>query len=123
MNLKKLKIGSVVLAFLLSFPLHFIYDKFPCFISSIFFPVNESIWEHMKILFGALMIVGVIEHFLFTRKKVVGNNACFANFTVAILSIPMFLAMYLPVYHLIGEQMPITLSIMLITYFFCEIIS
>ena len=51
MSLKKLKILGVIMAFLLCFPLHFLYDKIPSFITSIISPVNESIWEHMKILF------------------------------------------------------------------------
>lgn len=50
MSLKKLKILGVIMAFLLCFPLHFLYDKIPSFITSIISPVNESIWEHMKIL-------------------------------------------------------------------------
>ena len=55
MSLKKLKIIGIVLAFLLAFPLHFLYDTFPSFITSIITPVNESIWEHMKIIFGSIL--------------------------------------------------------------------
>ena len=32
MSLKKLKILGVIMAFLLCFPLHFLYDKIPSFI-------------------------------------------------------------------------------------------
>ena len=61
MKLKILKIFGIILAFFLCFPLHFLYDKLPCFITSIIAPVNESIWEHMKILFGSIIISGVVK--------------------------------------------------------------
>ena len=69
MTRKKLKILGIVLAFLLCFPLHFVYDKFPSFITSIFAPINESIWEHMKILFGSIIISGVIQKIIVLKKK------------------------------------------------------
>ena len=49
MTLKKWKVISCIGIFLLSALLHFIYDWFPSFFTSLFFPVNESIWEHNKI--------------------------------------------------------------------------
>ena len=57
MKLKNLKLLGVILAFLFCFPLHFLYDKVPSFITSIISPVNESIWEHMKILFGSIILL------------------------------------------------------------------
>ena len=50
MSKKKLMIITTLIAFLLCFPFHFVYDTFPNLITSIFFPINESIWEHMKLL-------------------------------------------------------------------------
>ena len=41
----------IIGTFLLAFPFHFGYDILPNQVSAIFFPVNESIWEHMKMLF------------------------------------------------------------------------
>ena len=64
MNLKKYKILSVFIIFLLMFPLHYVYDKFPNSLTSIFCPVNESIWEHLKLIFTSfeciLAVVGII---------------------------------------------------------------
>ncbi len=123
LNIKKIKIIGIIIAFILCFPLHFIYDKFPNFITSIFFPVNESIWEHMKILFGSIIISGVIQKIIVILKKDKINNMCFSNFIAAITSIPIFLIIFLPFYFIIGENIIINIIIMLITIIISEIIS
>lgn len=123
MNKKTLKIIGIIIAFALCFPLHFLYDKFPNFLTSIFAPVNESIWEHMKILFGSIILSGIIQKVIIMIKKENYNNICFSNFVAAISSIPIFLIMFLPVYYIIGENMAVTIIIMLIAIIIAEIIS
>ena len=122
-KIKKLKIFAALLAFILCFPLHFLYDKFPCFITSIIAPVNESIAEHMKLLFGSIIISGIIQKIIVIIKKLDIKNVCISNFTAAVLSIPIFLIMFLPVYSLIGKNLPITIVIMFIAIIISEIIS
>lgn len=123
MNLKKLKIISVFIAFALCFPLHFLYDKLPSFFTSIFAPVNESIWEHMKILFGSIILTGVIQKIYIIIKKEKINNICFSNFIGALLSIPIYLLIFLPIYSIIGESMVLAISVMLIAIIIAECIS
>lgn len=123
MNKKILKIIGVIIAFILCFPLHFLYDKFPCFLTSIFAPVNESIWEHMKLLFGSIIVSGIIQKLIIIYKKEKVNNICFSNFIGALLSIPIFLILFLPIYFIIGENFILTISIMLLTIILSEIIS
>ena len=123
MSKKKLKIIGTLIAFLLCFPLHFLYDKFPNFITSIFGPVNESIWEHMKILFGGILLSGVIQKIIVIFKKEDYNNICFSNFVAAIVSIPIFLILFLPVYYVIAENMPVTIFIMFIAIVLAEVVS
>lgn len=123
MNKKKLKLLGIVLAFILCFPLHFVYDKFPSFVTSVFAPVNESIWEHMKILFGSIIISGVIQKIIVLRKKLNFNNICFSNFIGAISSIPIFLIIFLPIYTIIGENFFVTIFIMFIAIVLAEIIA
>lgn len=122
-KIKKIKILGIILAFLLTFPLHFLYDKVPCFITSIIAPVNESIAEHMKILFGSILLSGVIQKIVVKTKKLNINNVYISNFTAALSSIPIFLVMYLPVYNGVGENLPITIIIMFIAIVLAEIIS
>lgn len=120
---KKLKIMGIIIAFTLCFPLHFLYDKLPCFLTSIIAPVNESIWEHMKLLFGSIIISGIIQKIIVKSKKIEINNICFSNFIAAISSIPIFLLIYLPIYYIIGENFIITIVIMFIAITTSEFIA
>ena len=74
MNLKKIKILGVVIITILSFISHFAYDIFPNIIFSFIFPVNESIWEHMKILFTSTLIYSLIEYILLKKYNITYNN-------------------------------------------------
>ena len=123
MSKKKLKVIGGIIAFLLCFPSHFIYDKFPNFLTSIFFPVNESIWEHMKIFFTSIMVSSLIQKIIMYTKKEDITNICFSNFIASISSIPIFLIMFLPIYNIIGENFPVTILLMLITIIISQIIS
>lgn len=65
MSLKKLEITSFFIACILGVLFHFIYEwsgKNPA--AGIFFPVNESTWEHLKLIFFPILIVSVPEYFL-----------------------------------------------------------
>ena len=123
MSLKKLKILGVIMAFLLCFPLHFLYDKIPSFITSIVSPVNESIWEHMKILFGSILFSGVIQKIIVKVKHLYYKNLSISNVIASISSIPIFLIFYLPIYSLIGEKLLITIFLMLITIIISQLIT
>ncbi len=123
MSIRKLKIIGVVVAFFLCFPFHFIYDSFPSFVTSIFAPVNESIWEHMKILFGSIILSGVIQKIIVVSKRLEFNNICFSNFVGAISSIPIFLIIFLPIYYNFGHNLVITIIIMFITIVISEYIA
>lgn len=123
MNKKNLKILGIIVAFLISFPLHFLYKWFPNFFTSILSPINESIMEHMKILFGCIIFSGIIQKLILILRKEKVSNVCFSNFIGAILSIPIFLVMFLPTYYFIGENIVITIIIMFITIVISEFIS
>ena len=123
MSLKKLKILGVIIAFLVAFPLHFLYDKFPNFLTSIIAPVNESIFEHMKIIFGSILFSGVIQKIIVIKKDLKYNNICISNVISGFLSIFVFLAIFLPVYLVIGENFAVTIIIMLITFIISQIIT
>jgi len=121
--MKKMKIIAVFGIFAISFLCHFAYDTFPNFFSSIVFPVNESIWEHMKILYTATLLYGIIDYFLLKKNKIEFNNFALQLFVSAISSIIIFLIIFLPIYNIIGENMPVTLVIMFITYAISQYIS
>lgn len=123
MNLKKIKFISVIIIFLLSFLSHFMYELFPSFLVSIFFPINESIWEHMKILSSSIIMNGLIEYLLLKKYNIKFNNFTFQLFITSILSIIIYLIIYLPLYNIFNENLFISISLMLIVYIIINIIS
>ena len=104
----------IIGTFLLAFPFHFGYDILPNQVSAIFFPVNESIWEHMKMLFTAYLWFGVIEYPLLKHFRQDTKNEWFALWICSLLIIPIFLLLFLPIYSIIGEQMIVTIDLMFI---------
>ena len=99
MTLKKIKIINVVFLFLLSFLWHFMYDLFPNNIFALVFPVNESIWEHMKIIY----------YYIEAMVK-------------SLLGVIFYLIIFIPLYLWLGESMVISIGLMLVTYVFMEYI-
>ena len=122
MNLKKMIIINSILTFLLCFLTHFGYDIFPNFITSIFFPVNESIWEHMKMLYTTILLYGIIEYFILKKFNISYNNLFLAIFTKALISIPIYLLIFLPFYFNFGENMLVTFIILFISILLVNII-
>lgn len=120
--MKKLRIKSSILIFLLCFVSHFLYEWMPSVVISIFFPVNESIWEHMKLLFTTILLYHLFEYIYLYYKKINFNNYCIASFVSSLLSIPIYLVMFLPIYYAIGENMVVTFIILFITICLAEII-
>ncbi len=110
----KKNIFMIIFLFLLSFLWHFMYDWFPCVLTSIFFPVNESIWEHMKIIFYCLFIGSVLE------KK--GNNYYLNILVKPLVGVLFYLIIFIPLYLIFGESMFISLSLMLFTYIIMELL-
>lgn len=123
MSLKKIKIISIIGVFVLTFIFHFLYNWIPNPLFACFFPVNESIWEHMKLLFGSIILAGIFEKIYILIKKETINNICFSNFIGALISIPIYLIIFLPLYSFIGESMVLAISVMLISIIVAEYIA
>lgn len=123
MNLKKIKIIAVLGIFVLSFISHFAYDLLPNLIFSFIFPVNESIWEHMKIIFTSTLLYGIIDYLLLNKYKIKYNNFPFQLYFTALCAIPIYLVIYIPLYKLFGENMFISISLLLIVYIIQQCIS
>ena len=102
--MKKIKIIGVFLIFGLSFLSHFMYEWLPNTFFSIFFPVNESIWEHMKLLVTPVLIFSVFEYIIYKRKNINFNNFLLSYSISMILGIVIYLIIYLPLYYRFGEK-------------------
>lgn len=119
----KLKIIGAVIASLVSFPLTFLYKKFPSFFSSIFSPVNNSLWEHGKVIFGSILIGGIIQKIIMLFKKLHINNICFSTFISAIVVVPIYIILASILFSLFGERNIIKILVTFITILIAEIIS
>lgn len=68
MSIKKYHIISTVITVISGVLLHFAYDLFPKDFTAIFTPVNESTWEHLKLLFYPVVILTVAEYFIYCKN-------------------------------------------------------
>lgn len=123
MNLKKIKLIAIIGIFLISFLSHFTYEFISSSFTAIFFPVNESIFEHMKIIFTSTLLYGIIDYYLLKRNNIKFNNFPFQLFFTSFISIPIYLIIYIPLYLIIGENMIINITLLLIIYIISQIIS
>ena len=122
MTLKKIKIINVVFLFLLSFLWHFMYNWFPNNIFALVFPVNESIWEHMKIIYYCLLLGSVLEFYLCKKNNIKINNFYIEAMVKSLLGVIFYLIIFIPLYLWLGESMIISIGLMLVTYVFMEFI-
>lgn len=122
MDLRKIKTIGVFVVFILCFLTHFLYTLFPNFLTSLFFPVNESIWEHVKMMTSTILIWEVIEFFILKKLSINYNNYLFSVFVTIIVSIPIFLMIYFPIYKCIGSVFLINIICLFISIYFSYII-
>lgn len=111
---KRFVILNTILTFLMGFIIHGLYGWFPSVVTSIF-PVNESLYEHVKLIFYSPLISGTILYFLFKHKHIIINNFLFALFISTIFNIFLFYLAYLPIYYSIGSNLFVTLVVYFIT--------
>ena len=123
MDLKIVNIVSIFGMFILCFLTHFLYNFFPNTLFSIFFPVNERIWEHMKMMTSSILIWSILEYFLYKKFRVNHNNFILSLFLEVCLSIIIFLIIYLPIYHFTGSIFVLNLIVLFISLYFVNIIS
>ncbi len=121
--MKKIKIIGVIITFLLTVLYHFLYEWFPNPIFEIFFPVNESIWEHMKLLYSGILTFNIIEYIIYKKKNINTNNFFTVTFLMMITSIILYLIIYLPLYDMFGENMIISISLLVIVIILEQIFS
>ncbi len=121
LNLKKWKIISVFLIFALSSLFHFIYEWCPNILTSLIFPVNESIWEHNKIIFLSFLVITLLEKYYYKDTK----NVLYAGVLSTLLCSILVMVIFTPIYLYIlktNDNIIITLiiffiSICISTYF------
>ena len=123
MNLKRAKIISSIGIFILCFIFHFVYELIPCTLTAIFFSVNESIWEHVKLIFTSIIFYGIIDYIVLTKFNIKFNNFFTALAISSISMIPIFLSLYLPLFYKFGPKMWVNIGVMSIAIIISQIIS
>lgn len=123
MNLKTIKIIGFFVIFLLCFPFHFLYDWLPNSLFSIFFPVNESIWEHMKLIYTSFVFYGIFDYLLLKKNKINFNNFLIQLFLIPIIAIFIYLIIFIPIYKIIGENMIISIGLLAVVILIEQILS
>lgn len=73
--------------------LHFVYDLLPNVVTALFSPVNESIWEHLKLIYWPYLAAMA----LVTGKAGMGRRGSWL-FSLLVISVAMLLVGY--VYHI-----------------------
>lgn len=121
--MKNIKIIGIYVIFLLSFFSHFIYEILPNPIFSILFPVNESIWEHMKLIVTPVIIYGIIEYIIYKRKNISTNNFILSYAFAIIIGITFYLIIYLPIHYMLGHSLLFAIALLFITFIVIEYIS
>ncbi len=114
MNKKILFINTIII-FLSLFLFHNIYNLFPNFLTSFLFPVNESLFEHLKLMFTSEIIISLITLLVLKLKNIKFSNYILGLLTGVIVTISLFFLIYLPIYNRYGENLILTMTIYLIT--------
>lgn len=115
---KKVLINSIII-FLLSSLIHSLFNYLPIFPISILTPVNESVFEHMKMIFTAYMLFTLIIWLFYKDKP---HNFVALNTFGSLINIIIFLIIYLPIYNIFGENMIVTLSLFFISIFITNLL-
>lgn len=105
---------NTFLIFAFGFVTHNLYEWFPSFITTIF-PVNESLFEHLKMIFITPIIISTVLYIIFYFKKKPISNYLGSLFVSTIFNILIFYVIYLPIYYSFGQNMAITLIIYFIS--------
>jgi len=94
-QLKKLTIIGILFVIATGSLAHFLYDwTGNNYIIGLFTPVNESLWEHMKLVFFPMLIYSLPMIFMFGKKfPCIISSLCIGNLTGTLL-IPVFYYAY-----------------------------
>ncbi len=111
--MKKRFIITTIVASLLGSAMHFLYDFFPSFFTALISPINESPWEHLKLLYFPTLLAA----FYLTRSA--KCKCClWSAFFLASLAMPLFLlATYYTLVHFGLDSTAVDIGLFFVTMF------
>ncbi|MGM9971674.1 MAG: DUF6512 family protein [Anaeroplasmataceae bacterium] len=108
-------IAIFVIIFVLSIICHYLYNWTNSKVIGYFTPINESIWEHLKLLFYPGILVLIIELFISKNKKKFFVSAMI-SISIALL---LIVVLYYTITGIIGKNIDyVNISIMIISIIF-----
>lgn len=113
-NNKLIFLINTIAIFLSMFLFSNIYNLVPNFLTASLFPVNESLFEHLKLMFTTQVIISTIMYLILKLKKIKINNYFSGLLISIIFTITIFFLIYIPIYNYFGENLIITMIIYLI---------
>ena len=94
-SLKRFCIIGAVVTIILGVIFHFVYDwTGGKFLAGLFFPVNESTWEHMKLLFFPMFVYSLVAGKKMEEDYPCIYNAMFTGILVGLALIPVIFYTY-----------------------------
>ena len=123
--MKKLKIIVIIntiTIFLSMFLFHYGFTLMPNFLTASLFPVNESLYEHLKLIYVTMILIGFIVYLVLFIKKIKVNNYFLGLLISTIFNIGLFFLIFIPFYNRFGENLIMTMIIFLITLIISEYI-
>lgn len=120
MNNKLLKweiLGGIFLILAGSF-MHFVYSNFwPNIFTSLIAPINESVWEHMKLAYFPLFLFSILEYFILKTKNI--NRFFYIKITEMYLIMFVIAISFYTYSGILGYNL---LAIDILTYFLAVIV-
>lgn len=102
MRLKKWQIYASIFCIILGTILHFTYDwSSNNIIVGLFSPVNESVWEHLKLLFYPMLLISIIRYF---NKEKESYNYWLAQMSGIIISLMFIIIFFYTYTGIIGQN-------------------
>ena len=90
---------------------------------SVIAPVNESIWEHMKLIVSSSLIFSIFEYFIYKKKNIEFNNFILSYAISCILGIIIYLLLYIPLNDIFGHKAYIAISLLFLILIFVQVVS
>lgn len=94
-SLKRFCIAGAILTIILGIISHFVYEwSGSNFLVGLFFPVNESTWEHMKLIFFPMFVYALVAGKKVEQQYPCIYNAMFTGILVGLVMIPVLFYTY-----------------------------
>ncbi len=119
MTFKKIGFVITILSFFLAFGF---YRAFPCQITSIFFPVNNSLFETVKIVISGVLISQIIQSFILEENHIKTSNIVLSIFLTIMFNILLFILFYMPAWFYFDFHFLLDLIFLIIISIFNQFI-